>query len=369
MMPAGKGTLERTDRKEKLRITLGEIAAILGGRVSGESGAVVENVRAIDEAGEGDLTFVSNPKYLKKLETTRASGVLVSAGTDSPGRNLIVVEDPYVALGRILAIFYPEEHGSAGIGKGAFIDDSAVVSQGATIHPGVYVGRRARIEKGAVLYPGVVIGDDAVVGEDSILYPRVTVYRRCLIGRRVILQAGVVIGGDGFGFARPGSGNVKIPQVGIVQIDDDVEIGANTTVDRATLGKTWIQRGVKIDNLVQIAHNVVIGENSIIVAQVGISGSTRLGRGVIIGGQAGLVGHIEIGDRVMVAGQAGVHDDIPAGNVVSGSPHRPHREWLRIEACISRLPEMRQTVKALTKRIAVLEAKLAAAGSASQGGE
>jgi UDP-3-O-[3-hydroxymyristoyl] glucosamine N-acyltransferase len=350
-----------------LRIPLSEIAAILSGRLIGDSRVVIENVRGIDEAGEGDLTFVSNPKYLKKLETTRASGVLVSVGTDSPGRNLVVVDDPYVSLGRILAVFYPEEHGSSGIAKGAFVHESAVVSEEATVHPGVYVGRRAGIEKGAVLYPGVFIGDDAVVGEDSILYPHVAVYRRCLIGRRVILHAGVVIGGDGFGFARPGSENIKIPQVGIVRIDDDVEIGANTTIDRATMGKTWIQRGVKIDNLVQIAHNVVIGENSVIVAQVAIAGSTRLGRGVIVGGQAGIVGHIEIGDQVMVAGQAGVHDDIPAGHVVSGSPHRPHREWLRIEACVSRLPEMRQTIKALTKRIAVLEAKLATAGGGSHG--
>ncbi|MBN1612968.1 MAG: UDP-3-O-(3-hydroxymyristoyl)glucosamine N-acyltransferase [Deltaproteobacteria bacterium] len=352
-----------------MRMTLGEIAAILGGRLIGDSGVTVENVRGIDEALEGDLTFVSNPKYLKKLETTRASAILVSAGTDSPGKNLILVDDPYVSLGRILAVFYPEDHGSSGIADGAFIEESAVVSEGATVHPGVYVGRRARIERGAVLYPGVFIGDDAVVGEDSILYPRVTVYRRCLIGKRVILHAGVVIGGDGFGFALPGSENIKIPQAGNVQIDDDVEIGANSTVDRATMGRTWIQRGVKIDNLVQIAHNVVIGENSVIVAQVGISGSTRLGRGVILGGQAGIVGHIEIGDRAMVAAQAGVHDDVPSGHVVSGSPHRPHREWLRIEACVTRLPEMRQTLKAMAKRIAALEEKLAAAGASSRDGK
>jgi UDP-3-O-[3-hydroxymyristoyl] glucosamine N-acyltransferase len=282
---------------------------------------------------------------------------------------LIVVDDPYVSLGRLLAVFYPEEHGPIGIAREAFIQENAVVSEKATVHPGVYVGRRAKVGKGAVLYPGVFLGDDAFVGEDSVLYPRVTVYRRCLIGKRVILHAGVVIGGDGFGFALPGSENIKIPQVGIVQIDDDVEIGANSTIDRATMGRTWIQRGVKIDNLVQIAHNVVIGENSIIVAQVGISGSTHLGRGVILGGQAGIVGHIEIGDRAMVAAQAGVHDDVPAGHIVSGTPHRPHRDWLRIEACVTRLPEMRQTVKALAKRIEMLEAKLAAAENTMSGEE
>jgi UDP-3-O-[3-hydroxymyristoyl] glucosamine N-acyltransferase len=196
------------------------------------------------------------------------------------------------------------------------------------------------------------------VGEDSILYPNVTVYRRCLIGNRVILHAGVVVGSDGFGFANPGVENRKVPQVGIVQIDDEVEIQANTTIDRGTLGKTWIQRGVKIDNLVQIAHNVVIGENSIIVSQVGISGSTRLGKRVLIGGQAGLVGHINIGDNVMIAARAGVNKDIPASRIMSGTPAIPHTDWLRLSAHIQRLPEMHKTVLELKKKIEDLEKKL-----------
>jgi UDP-3-O-[3-hydroxymyristoyl] glucosamine N-acyltransferase len=240
----------------------------------------------------------------------------------------------------------------------AFIDPGAAVAEGATVYAGAFVGRGARVGRGSVLYPGVYLGPGAAVGEDSVLYPNVTVYRRCLIGSRVILHAGVVVGSDGFGFANPGVENLKVPQVGIVQIDDDVEIQANTTIDRGTLGKTWIQRGAKIDNLVQIAHNVIIGENSIVVAQVGISGSTRLGKRVIIGGQAGLVGHIHIGDNVMIAARAGINKDIPASRIMSGAPAIPHQEWLRLNAHMMRLPEMHKTVQELRKKIEELEKKL-----------
>jgi UDP-3-O-[3-hydroxymyristoyl] glucosamine N-acyltransferase len=337
--------------------TLNEIAAFLNGSVSGDGGIVIERIRGIDEAGEGDLTFVANPKYRKKMETTGASAILVVPGTACAGKNLLIVGDPYVALGRLLALFHPEDEETAGISKNATIEAGADVSPEAVVYPGVHVCSGARVEKQAVLYPGVFIGRDAAVGEASILYPGVTVCRRCRIGRRVVLHAGVVVGSDGFGFALPGRENRKIPQVGYVQIDDDVEIGANTTIDRGALGRTWIQRGVKIDNLVQIAHNVVIGENSIIVSQVGISGSTQLGKGVVIGGQAGIVGHIRIGDGVMAAARSGVHKDIPPGQIVAGSPHMPHREWLKMEACLPKLPEMRETLAALQQRVAALEEK------------
>jgi UDP-3-O-[3-hydroxymyristoyl] glucosamine N-acyltransferase len=337
--------------------TLNEIAAFLDGSVRGDGGIVIERIRGIDEAGPGDLTFVANPKYRKKMETTGASAILVVPGTAYAGKNLLMVEDPYVALGRLLALFHPEDEETAGISKHATVEAGADVSPEAVVYPGVHVCRGARVEKHAVLYPGVFIGRDAAVGEASILYPGVTVYRRCRIGRRVILHAGVVVGSDGFGFALPGRENRKIPQVGTVQIDDDVEIGANTTIDRGALGRTWIQRGVKIDNLVQIAHNVVIGEYSIIVAQVGISGSTQLGKGVVIGGQAGIVGHIRIGDGVMASARSGVHKDIPPGQIVAGSPHMPHREWLKMEACLPKLPEMREALAALRRRVEDLEKK------------
>jgi UDP-3-O-[3-hydroxymyristoyl] glucosamine N-acyltransferase len=338
--------------------TLKEIASFLNGEVIGDSQAAIENIRGIDEAGNGDLTFIANPKYLKKLEKTGASAVLVSSGAVSTDKNLIIVDDPYIAFGKLLGLFYPEDHVPPEISKGAFVEEGASVSEDAVIYPGVTIGRGAKIERGVILYPGVTIGRHVIIGEDSILYPNVSVYRKCIIGKRVILHAGVVVGSDGFGFARPGRENIKIPQIGIVQIDDDVEVGANTTIDRGTIEKTWIQRGVKIDNLVQIAHNVVIGENSVIVSQVGIAGSTKLGKGVIMGGQAGLVGHITIGDHVMIGAQSGVHDDVPPNQVVSGSPHLPHRQWLRVEACVSQLPEMRKTVASLLKRMEKLETKI-----------
>lgn len=338
-----------------MKKTLNEIAAILGGSIEGDGGVEIERLRGIDEAGPGDLTFVANPKYRKRMETTGASAILVAPGTSCTGKTLLTVADPYAALGQLLALFHPEEEETAGISRDATIEAGADVSPGAVVYPGVHVCRGARVEKRAVLYPGVFIGRDAAVGEASRLYPGVTLYRRCLIGRRCVIHAGVVIGSDGFGFALPGQENRKIPQVGYVQIDDDVEIGANTTIDRGTLGRTWIQRGVKIDNLVQIAHNVVIGEHSIIVAQVGISGSTQLGKGVVIGGQAGIVGHIRIGDGVMAAARAGIHKDVPPGQIVGGTPHMPHREWLKMEACLPKLPEMRETLAALQRRVLALE--------------
>jgi len=337
---------------------LKEVAEFLGGSVIGDDSVVICDVRGIDEAGEGDLTFVANPRYRKKLDETGASAVLVSPDVKESTKNLLVVADPYKALAKVLTFFYPEEAEPVGISERAYIEESSWVADDVTVSPGVYVGRNARVGKGTILYPGVVVGSGVIIGENSTLYPNVTIYRGCKIGDRVTIHAGVVIGSDGFGFANPGAENLKVPQVGIVQIDDDVEIGANATIDRGTLGKTWIKKGTKIDNLVQIAHNVVIGENSVIVAQVGISGSTKLGRSVILGGQAGLVGHIEIGDNAMIAARSGVHENVPPNQIVSGSPHMSHRKWLRTQAVISQLPEMRKTLKSLAEKIEECEKKL-----------
>jgi UDP-3-O-[3-hydroxymyristoyl] glucosamine N-acyltransferase len=337
---------------------LSDIAAYLDASVVGDGSVEIRDIKGLDEAGEGDLTFLANPKYRKKIATTKASAILINQPVEGAGKNFLIAGDPYGALARLLALFYPEEKDFQGVSPGAFIDPEAAVEKGATVYAGAFVGKGAKIGSGAVLYPGVYVGPGAVVGEGSILFPNVTVYRRCLIGNRVIIHAGVVVGSDGFGFANPGLENRKIPQVGIVQIDDDVEIQANTTIDRGTLGRTWIQRGTKIDNLVQIAHNVVIGENSIIVSQVGISGSTRLGKRVIIGGQAGLVGHIHVGDNVMIAARAGINKDIPPSRIMSGAPAIPHRDWLRLNAHIQRLPEMHKTMTSLVKRIEELESQL-----------
>jgi len=347
--------------------TLREIAQFLGGSVRGDDSVVIRDVRAIDEAGEGDLTFIANPKYRKKLETTKASAVLVTPDVSTETTNLLVIDDPYVALARTLAVFYPERHIPPGGRDEAYIHHSALVADDAAVYPGVYIGENVKIDQGVVLYPGVFIGNDVRIGADSIIYPNVTVYRKCQIGRRVVIHAGAVIGSDGFGFANPGVENFKVPQIGYVQIDDNVEIGAGTTIDRGALGKTWIQQGAKIDNLVQIAHNVVIGEKSVIVAQVGISGSSKLGRSVIMGGQTGVAGHIEIGDYVMVAAKSGIHKDIPPQQIVAGIGQMPHREWLRTQACLPRLPEMRKNVQTLMDKIEILEDKIKYLESKTEG--
>ena len=335
--------------------TLSELAVLLEGRIIGDPNVLIRGINSLDEAEKGEISFFANPKYRDKLATTKASAILVKPGTESIGKNLIEVPDPYVAFGKLLEYFHGRPHHKAGIHPLAFMGENALVSAEASIYPHVYIGARATIAKDVVLYPGVVIDCDVTIGEGSILYPNVTVYRGCIVGKRVTLHAGVVIGSDGFGFAMPGQENRKIPQVGVVQIDDDVEIGANTTIDRATLGKTWIQKSVKIDNLVQIAHNVVIGANSIIVAQVGISGSTKIGEGVMIGGQTGVVGHINIGDHAMIAAGSGIHKDVPPGQICAGSPQQPYREWRRVVTSLPKLPEMRNKITALNRRVEVLE--------------
>jgi UDP-3-O-[3-hydroxymyristoyl] glucosamine N-acyltransferase len=338
--------------------SIGEIADLIGATVAGDETVIIRDLKPVEEAGEHDLTFIAQAKYLKMLATTRAAAVIVPPGTVEPGKNLIIADDPYLAFGKLLALFYPIDHGAPGISPDAYIEEGAFVSPEATIHPRAFISRRARIEKGAVIYPGVFIGKDVVIGEDSILYANVSVYAGSIIGKRVILHSGVVIGADGFGFAGPGETNTKIPQVGIVQIDDDVELGANTTVDRATMGKTWIQRNVKTDNLVQIAHNVVIGEKSAIAAQTGISGSTKIGRSVMIGGQVGIVGHITIGDGAVIAASSGIHKNIPEGFTGGGIPPLPIKEWMRVEAAKIRLPDMRAKLLRLIKQVEELEEKI-----------
>jgi len=343
-----------------VQITLQEIAGLLGGDVIGEADAIIRDIRPIEEANEGDITFIISKKYLAKLKTTKATAILAPPQTEADGKNLIIVADPYVAFGKLAALFYPLEHGASGVSADAYIEDGAIVSPEATVFAGAFISRSATIEKGVVLYPGVYIGRNVSVGENSILYANVTVYHDCLIGKRVILHSGVVVGADGFGFAAPGSSNTKIPQVGFVQIDDDVEIGANSAIDRATIARerTWIQRNVKIDNLVQIAHNVVIGENSIVTAQVGISGSTKLGKSVIVGGQTGFVGHINIGDNVIIAAGSAASKDIASGQIVGGRPTLPHKQFLRVEVLKIKLPEMKKTVEELVRKVESLQKQI-----------
>ncbi len=338
-----------------MKKTLKELAELLGGKVVGDGDVEISGVASIDEANPGEITFIANPKYLPKLAQTKASAIIVSPEVTQAEKPLLCVANPYLAFAKVVSLCSSQPYQPKGIDAQAWVSPTAQLGKDLTLYPFVYVGDRCRIGDRVTLYPGVFIGEDSSVGEESILYPNVSIYSRTVIGKRVILHSGVVVGSDGFGYAKDGKKNVKIPQVGTVEIEDDVEIGSNTTIDRAALGKTIIRRGVKIDNLVQVAHNVIIGEDSIIVAQVGISGSTKIGSNVTLAGQVGVVGHIEIGDNVMVGAQAGVTHDLPANQGYVGSPALPHREFLRAITVFPKLPEMKKTLNEIEKRLKELE--------------
>jgi len=344
--------------KKKLR----ELAQWVGGTVVGDEEVEISGVAAIEEARTGEITFIAHPKYLPLLNTTNASAVIVSTGITQARRPLLCVANPYMAFAKILSLFFQKADQVKGIDPNAWVSPSARLGKEISIYPFVYVGDRCQIGDRVTLYPGVYVGEDSSIDEESILFPNVSIYSRTVIGKRVILHSGVVVGSDGFGYTKEGKKNVKIPQVGGVEIEDDVEIGANTTIDRATLGKTIIRRGVKIDNLVQVAHNVVIGEDSIIVAQVGISGSTKIGSNVTLAGQVGLVGHIEIGDNVLVGAQSGVTHDLAANQAYSGSPAMEHRQFLRTITVMPKLPEMRKTLLDMEKRLKKIEEAISSEG-------
>lgn len=337
--------------------TLQELAEYLGGRVIGDATVRIGGLGTLDDAGAGQITFLANPKYAAKVATTGAAAVILPPGADNHGRNAIEVANPYLAFAKLLTLFTTRPRTAGGVMDGAFVAKTAVIGAYATVYPGAFVADGVRIGDRVTLYPGVSLYPGVVLGDDVTLHAGVSVREGCRIGSRVTIHNGSVIGSDGFGYAPDGPGWYKIPQIGIVAIEDDVEIGANTVIDRAALEATIIRRGTKIDNLVQVAHNCVIGENCMIVSQVGISGSTRLGNNVTLGGQVGIAGHLTIGDNVMIAAQSGVPGNVPAGQVLSGSPAIPHREWLKCSTLFGRLPEMRKTIADLEKRLAELEGK------------
>lgn len=338
--------------------TLRELADLVGGTAIGDGAAEIRNVAPIEAAGEGDITFVANPKYLSRLASTRASAVIVTPGVDAPGRNLIVCPNPYLAFAKVLTALRVRRPEPRGIMAGASVHPGARIAEGVTIHPGCVVGEGASVGRGTVLHPNVVLYENASVGEDCLIHAGVVVREECRLGDRVIVQPGAVIGSDGFGFAPDGPRYFKIPQVGTVEIEDDVEIGAGACVDRATLGVTRIRRGTKLDNLVQIAHNVEVGEDTILVAQVGIAGSTKIGRHCTFGGQSGTAGHITIGDNVMIGGQSGVHNDLDGGQVLSGTPAIPHKDWLKAAMTFGKLPDMRKELGRLKRLVEEIEMQI-----------
>lgn len=328
--------------------TLGEIARAVGGDLEGPADLVLTGVAGLDEAGPSELSFLANPRYRAALAATRAGAVLVTA--DEPCRDglpRVRTKDPYAALVVVLARLDPGPPPVEGIHPTAVVHPSARLAAGVGLGPHAVVEARARVGARTRVAAGAYVGEDAALGEDVYLYPHAHVGRGCVLGDRVVLHAGAVLGSDGFGYAPVDGAYRKVPQLGIVIVEDDVEIGANACIDRATFGATRIGRGTKIDNLVQIAHNVAVGEHSALAAQSGVAGSTRLGRGVVLGGQAGLIGHLRIGDGARVAAQAGVIGHIEAGETVSGYPARPHREALRVAAHLRKLPELDRRIRAL----------------------
>jgi len=340
--------------------TLKELAEYLGGELLGSGDVRITGVAGLDDAQECHISFLANQKYAAKVATTKAGAVLLPPGAESYGRNAVILANPYLGFAKLVTLFYVRPPQVKGVMPGAFVGVGGVMGADVTVYPGAFVGDGVKLGNRVTLFPGVAVYDGAEIGDDTVLHANVSIRERCRVGSRVIIHNGTVVGSDGFGYAPDGTGHYKIPQVGVVVIEDDVEIGSNTTIDRAALGATIIRRGSKIDNLVQIAHNCIVGEHCIIVSQVGVSGSTKLGDFVTLGGQVGVAGHLEIGSRVMVAAKSGIHSNISAGQVVSGSPGMPHKEWLRMTMTLPKVPELRRTVLDLEKRLKELEARLAA---------
>jgi UDP-3-O-[3-hydroxymyristoyl] glucosamine N-acyltransferase len=342
---------------------LGELATHVGGELAGDSGLLIQGLNGLAEASPGELSFYGNPRYRRQFEATRASAVLV--GLDTPARegvSLVRVSNPHLAFARISQLFHPRPTYRPGVKPGAHVHPEAQVHPEATVMAGATVEQGARVGARSVLFSGAYVGEGASIGEDCLLYPNVTVREHCQVGARVILHSSCVVGADGFGFAfnpegEQGPEHFKVPQAGIVRIEDDVEVGAGTCIDRATLGETVIGRGTKIDNLVQIAHNVKVGPLSLLCAQAGVAGSAELGTGVVLAGQVGVVGHIRVGDLAKVGSQSGVAHDVEDGQVVSGSPAMPHREWLRMSAALGQLGDLLKEVRTLRRRVEMLEKK------------
>lgn len=335
--------------------SLDELAARLGGEVVGSGSLVVAGVRPLADAGPEHLSFYHNRRYLQAAQASLAGGLLVASSEGFAGRNLLVVREPYAALAEVLALFHPSDRPAPGVHATAVVASSAALGEGVSIGGHAVVGERAVIGERAVVGAGCFIGDDACIGQDTILHPHVVVEPRCQVGARCVLHAGVVIGSDGFGFATVRGEHRKVPQVGIVVLEDDVELGANVCVDRATLGETRIGRGSKVDNLVQIAHNVRVGEGSLLVAQSGISGSTELGHHVVMAGQSGAVGHLRLAERTVVTAKTGVTEDTRPGETVSGFPSRPHREWLKAMAHLYQIEDLKRRISELERRLAAKE--------------
>lgn len=341
-----------TNSSNRPALTLAEIAAGIGAKLFGDGSTVITGAAPIESAGEHDICFVANPAYKKHLATTRAAAIILDPDTSCTNRPTLRHANPYLAFALTLDLLYPEQpHVEPGINPSAVIHATATIDSTSRIGPLCDLQQGSSIGAGTSLVSSVFVGRNVTIGRNTLIYPGARIMHGSKIGNNVIIHAGVVIGSDGFGFAQSPGGARKIKQVGWVEIGDDVEIGANTTIDRGALGPTRIGRGTKIDNLVQIAHNVEIGDHCIIVSQVGISGSTKIGNGVMLAGQVGLTGHIAVGDGVKIGAKSGVHHSLEAGKEYFGYPAHEAREAMKIEAALNRLPELLKRVRKLEEAL------------------
>ena len=333
---------------------LSELAELTGARVEGANGEIeILGAAGLDEAGDGHVTFLANPRYTPRVNTTRASAIYLSEEAQTERQIAILrVKDPYLAYTRALRIFYPEPEIEPFIHPSAVIDPSAKIAAGVAIGACAVVGRNVTIAEGVCIHPNVTIYNDVSIGKDSVIHSGVALRERTVVGERVIIHNNSVIGCDGFGYAKDEQKRwLKIPQAGRVVIEDDVEIGAATTIDRASVGESRIGRGSKLDNLVQIGHSCTVGEDSLLCAQVGLAGSSHIGSRVILAGQAGVAGHLTIGDDVVLTAKSATSHDIPAGKVISGIPAFDNKDWLRSTAAFRRLGEMQRTLRDLERRL------------------
>lgn len=341
-----------------MELTASQLAALVRGKVDGDENVRINNFAKIEEATEGCLTFLANPKYTHFIYSTKASAILVRTDfvPEQPiGATLIRVDDPYSTLAELLNFVSSQSGEKCGVEQPVFVSDGVELPSDIYLGAFAYIGKNVRIGKHTKIYPQCYLGDDVELGDNVILYPGVKVYHGCKIGNNCILHAGVVIGGDGFGFAPTSNGYEKIAQIGNVIIEDNVEVGANTTIDRATMGSTRICRGVKLDNLIQVAHNVEIGEHTVIAAQTGIAGSTKIGSQNMIGGQVGFAGHITVGNGNQIGAQSGIPNNVNDGNVLMGYPAVPAKDFARQTVYVKKLASLYKEVNELRKKLDQIE--------------
>lgn len=343
-----------------MEFTAEQIASVIGGKIEGDKDAKVRTFAKIEEGVEGAISFLSNPKYTHYIYDTKSSVVIVNEDVELEGTvapTLIRVKNAYESIAQLLQIYEASKPKKTGVSPQAYISPTAKLGKDCYVGPFACIGEGTVIGDGCQIYPHAVVGDNVKMGNGCILYPNTTVYQGCKIGNNVTLHAGSVIGADGFGFAPNADGYDKIPQIGIVTIEDNVEIGANTCVDRSTMGSTVIRKGVKLDNLVQVAHNVEIGENTVMSAQVGIAGSTNVGSWCMFGGQVGIAGHITIGDKTFLGAQSGVPGSLKGGEELIGTPPMNPRNYFKSQAIFRRLPDMYKELETLKKTIEELKSE------------